>query len=312
MAAFIAPLRKAKRRLSTALDPKCHEAYAKAAKTLDALEADQRRPLVVHCMPKVGSMTVIASLTALNFGDGAPIYRPHFYSPDGLKYELSVGADWFGGYENLPRKWYCRAEKNRAVADRVMTEGSRALRWKIITMVREPLANNVSSFFHNNHWWPDEIRHLVDKSPEIALEKLTQMFFERYPHDLPLQWFDLEVLPMYQLDVYSTEFPHGRGYQIFTTDKADILLLRLENLAQEASSAIHNFLGIENFELVNDNLAADKWYGDMYRRFMREIELPESYLDRIYQSKMAQHFYSDSELERFRARWSRRSPHCYL
>jgi hypothetical protein len=306
MLSIISLFRSILERLKQVFDPKCRNVYSKEEKILETLNSKGYRPLIVHCMPKVGSMTIIATLKAINFGNGAPIYRPHFYSPKGLEYELSVLADWYQGYKNIPRKWFRASERNRAVSDRVLKRDTSGPRWKIITMVREPVVNNISSFFHNHFWWPKEIAQTVARDPDAALKQLTQLFFERYPHDQPLNWFDLEVLPMYGLDVYATSFPTERGYQICATEYADVLLIRLESLKTAGPAGLSEFLGIDNITLVNDNLAEDKWYNDIYRRFMKELVLPEEYLDRAYSSKMARHFYSEAEIEKFRKHWSRK------
>ena len=41
----------------------------------------------------------------------------------------------------------------------------------------------------------------------------------------------------------------------------------------------------------------------IYQRFKTEIRLPDGYLERMYSSRLAQHFYSPAEIAAFQAHW---------
>jgi hypothetical protein len=53
------------------------------------------------------------------------------------------------------------------------------------------------------------------------------------------------------------------------------------------------------------NVANNKLYADTYRAFVREAVIPEAILERAYRSRYARHFYSASEIDRFRRSWQR-------
>ena len=55
---------------------------------------------------------------------------------------------------------------------------------------------------------------------------------------------------------------------------------------------------------MESNTAEDKSYADLYKAFRRELRLPDAYLDRVYGSRSAHHFYSPAELVAFRRKWS--------
>jgi hypothetical protein len=82
-----------------------------------------------------------------------------------------------------------------------------------------------------------------------------------------------------------------------------VLLLRLESLNQCAPAAMREFMGLDAFELVESNTAEDKSYADLYKAFRRELALPESYLDRVYGTRFANHFYRADERDAFRRKW---------
>ena len=62
-------------------------------------------------------------------------------------------------------------------------------------------------------------------------------------------------------------------------------------------------MALDNFALVESNTADDKSYADLYAAFRRELTLPEPYLDRVYGSRFARHFYTPDELAAFRRKW---------
>jgi hypothetical protein len=141
---------------------------------------------------------------------------------------------------------------------------------------------------------------------ELPVDELMETFLEKYEHDIPLSWFDLQLRPVFGIDVYASSFPKEQGYAIYHARDASVLLLKLESLEKCAGEAVKNFLGVDNFVVTNTNVGEGKEYKDLYRDFIDSIRLPLSYLDRLYDSEAVRHFYSDTELERFRARWSKK------
>jgi hypothetical protein len=180
-------------------------------------------------------------------------------------------------------------------------------KWKIITLVRDPIARNISSFFQliDDEYEFDYRKKARSMSTDELVEELIQFFLERHDHDVPLTWYDVELKPIFAIDVFATEFPKSRGYQIYHGENADVLLIRLEDLDRCAAVALKEFLGIESFKLMNTNISTDKYYADAYREFIRKVHLPPDYIDRMYTSKFVRHFYSDEEIDLFRARWCR-------
>jgi hypothetical protein len=67
--------------------------------------------------------------------------------------------------------------------------------------------------------------------------------------------------------------------------------------------AFQQFLGLENFCLLDRNRADDKWYDLAYKEFKNSVVLPSEYLDRMYDSKWYSHFYNEEERNHFRSRW---------
>jgi hypothetical protein len=79
----------------------------------------------------------------------------------------------------------------------------------------------------------------------------------------------------------------------------------LENLNQCSNLAFKEFLNIERVNLIGSNIGSEKDYATLYSRFKNDIQFPESYINKMYQSKYVQHFYSDLEIEELRSKWLR-------
>ncbi|MCG8603469.1 putative capsular polysaccharide synthesis family protein, partial [bacterium] len=145
----------------------------------------------------------------------------------------------------------------------------------------------------------------IDADPEDPdlNERLLELFLRTSDHETPLVFFDSELKGILNIDVFSIPFPKSRGYQIYEGERADVLLLRLENLNDCADVAFRDFLRLDGLELIPQNIGGQKAYGTFYQSFLNSIRLPQSYIDYIYDSKFTRHFYSPDEIGKFRAKW---------
>ena len=266
-----------------------------------------RPPLLIYQMGKVGSKTIRSTLQSSKLD--RPIYHVHLLSPDRIEQLESDRREYLGTEKEhlLKHIWQYQYLRKR------MTDDSGDARWKIVTLTREPIGRNISAFFENLEVTPlDADGRFHVRSDyygfDVALDEdnidvLTRFFFDKLYHDRPLVFFDEELKAVFGVDVFASQFPVSRGYQIYEGERADVLLLRLESLNQCARDAFSEFLGIEEFTLVNTNVGSEKAYSSLYRRSRERIALPQAYIDRMYESKYTRHFYSDEEIAGFRAKW---------
>jgi Putative capsular polysaccharide synthesis protein len=254
-------------------------------------------------MGKVGSQSVHSSLTRL--GLPSPIFHIHSLVRGVIR----------GEEEKLRRHWgparagdAVHVWQSQHVRRRLPALGQ-GERWRVVTLTRDPVARNVSHFFQIG-----QAQHLLGLSrgetvPPIAddeLEPLRDFFLERFEgHDAPLTWFDHELKAVLGFDVYAMPFSASKGYAIYESDQVDVLVLRIEDLRARAEQAFREFFAFERFELIDTNIAEEKTYADLYRRFAKTVDLPDSYLSRMYNSKYAQHFYTEGELAAFKRSWER-------
>lgn len=168
---------------------------------------------------------------------------------------------------------------------------------KIITLVRDPVARNISSFAH------DFFAYFGVPMQAHTLDQLESMYWQYDRHQYGIKWFDNEFNRNLGVDVYSHDFDRVRGYGRITQDNFEILIIKLENPDQIKEKAIIDFLGLSKFNLKRFNTAADKWYKKNYREFVKKIKLPEDYLNGLYESKFCKHFYTIDEVDGFRKMW---------
>ena len=260
--------------------------------------------LLVHTMGKVGSTSVAASLKSRGIKRAMTMYQPHFLSEEGIDFAEKLAISRAGSWENLTKKGRAGYLRNRLLNQELRRLRESGGRVKVITMVRDPLATNLSGLFHNYRWWPAELKAQCDPPTADCLAAVESYFLDQYTHDVPDTWFDMEVKSLYGVDVFAEPFDPERGYAIYRNDFADVLLIKLEKLNACAADAMRDFLGIEDFRLEETNVAEDKEYAAIYQAFRKQIALPDSYLDRMYDSRVARRFYSPDEIAAFRRKWS--------
>ena len=276
---------------------KYHLAKAYYGMCLKISDLPKKTPIIVYQMGKVGSKSVVTSLEDLHLR--VPVHHVHWLTKDGLDNYVNRTKSI---YRSHPGKhFWVGHHLRKRINGRLNCKA-----WNIITLVRDPIARNISAFFHTSDlWYPDFNTQYRAQEQNVLFKDLVTIFLEKFPHDIPLNWLDSEMREVFGVDVFCSEFPTSKGYEIYRKNMTALLLIRLEDLNRRASEAFSNFLEIESFSLVEANVSEQKGYGHIYRKFLESVNLPESYLDYMYSSKYARHFYTEEEIRSFRNRWSK-------
>jgi len=242
-------------------------------------------PILVYQMAKVGSSAVVQALHAR----GLRVFHVHRMNRahlDRMRAErASLG--WF--IPPVPKHDLLGLR----LRDRVVARQRRA---KVITLVRDPIARNLSSYFEHL----DAIWNTRDAYATIPLEELQRGFVERFTHDEPLTWFDDELLPVFGIDVYEHPFPVSGHLRV-----GALLILKNELDDDTKCAAISEFLGLRKFSLQAVNTTERKAYGDAYRRFTSTLRLDPAYVDRMLNARYTRHFYTGAEREAMRRKYVR-------
>lgn len=203
---------------------------------------------------------------------------------------------------------------------------------KIVTAVRDPIAQNISFFFQSNtrfcdipeYWkdggnvqilWNAWISHVLRnkfQSDKKTVQDSGEIIFA-YMDDINnifhnmicIQDFFQENFEKYNhINVYNYPFDKKRGYSIIQDKDTEIFVYQLEKL-NDIRKELGEFLEIENLELINDNVGEEKWYASAYKQALKGLKLSREYFEYCYNSELVRHFYSEEDIHRFRKRWSK-------
>ena len=203
-------------------------------------------------------------------------------------------------------------------------------RLKIVSAVRDPVAQNISVFFNMSDAFWDEPKYFINGgdvqllfdawminelgdsmdvvSPMPEVNNISFSYFNAFKKaegvDYIVQdWFDKQFYRYNGIDVYKYPFDHNTGYSIISTDLADVFIYQLEKI-NEIKDDLGNFLGISDMRFINDNISDNKWYAGTYRKALTELKLRMEYLEKTYLSEYVRHFYSKEDILKFRKRWN--------
>lgn len=179
---------------------------------------------------------------------------------------------------------------------------ARVKKYKIISLVRDPIARSISAYFQHFH----EFFTLNDSVTCDTLGDV-QRFIENEKHygqdGYMFQWFREEMELAFGIDIYQYSFDKEKGYGFIKNENVELLLLTVEKISQNEST-IGNFLGISDFHLVKSNLGINKAYSFLYHEVLKEIEIGNDILDFYYNGNSSMdHFYNPQQKQTFRRKW---------
>lgn len=241
-------------------------------------------PIIVYQMGKVGSTSIVNSLKKY----GLTAYHVHRINPQNIE---SVRLEHLRKGKSPP---------DETLGLRLHKYIKQGKKLKIITLVREPIGRNISAFFQNFEVFAG-IKYTNSK---FSAEELADKFIAEYNHSVPLTWFDVEIRETLGIDIYKYPFPKERGYVRIKRHQFDILILKSEIDDSVKEKCIMEYLGLDEFKIIRENVGKNKEYYITYRQFLDAIMLPECYLEMMCNSKYTKHFYSHSDIQHIRLKWS--------
>lgn len=271
-----------------------------AVRTLLAMRGLARRPtppaILVYQMAKVASTTVTHSVRRSR--PGCPVFHVHSLTPEGI--------------ESLARFYrWCRVPAlpwaGHLLASRFLLEqlrrGVTPGRWKVVTLVRDPIERNLSLLFQLGGRLIPGFTGLCAEGKLDPLD-VFERFESRFPGQIRcMRWFDNELRPVFDVDPFAVPFDRARGFQWYPGPLADVLLIRTDRLSEVGAEALGTFLGLKDVRLERRNSRLGGWHGQRYAELLDGIALPRAYVDRFYDSAEVRHFFTPGELDRMRARW---------
>jgi hypothetical protein len=254
-------------------------------------------PIIIYQPGKVGSSTILASLKySLNSGTNElPVYHAHH-----LNHLEMMEKDIKSKFPN-PQRSLEKLATDKELRKRI--DENRNQKWNVISLTREPVARTISTVFEMldvifPDWKPKY------ESGQLDLYEMQSTIIKRFVSGPGAgDWYDTQMKPVFDIDVYGQPFPHQKGYEIYHgKNNSRLLLIRLEDLDRVGQKVLGDFLNVKKFQLVHANVAEKKEYSDLYRDF-KKIPLPASFLEKMYASRYARLFYTDEEIHGFYQKW---------
>ena len=264
-------------------------------------------PIVVHQMARVGSISVLHAV--LGCFERGRVFHTHYLNPatiagERARVELLHRTR---GDVGLSRELLAAT----MLAERWRREGGRrgdgedtARKWRVVTLVRDPVARTISAFFRHFAYNHPQLPATFHEDPR-NVGQLLELFLapDEEERRVTRQWFDRELREPLDFDVFASPFPRETGFSRWTTDRAELLLIRTEDLDRVGERALRDFLGAPALVLRTRNRGVEQSYGGAYTEFMRRLRLPSIYLDEMYDAPLARHFYGEEERGRLRRGW---------
>lgn len=239
--------------------------------------------ILIYTMGKVGSSTIYRQLIAKY--PWLPVYQVHFLSDYWIKNVIP----------KMPGRYQVHLELAQKISNQLQSKSH--LRYKIITLVRDPITRDISDIFQN---WMDKYKvqsiNDVDYNTIIA-------DFNSNDHAYTLDWFDTEFKAFTGVDVYQLNFPKEQSYQKYSLAKFDLLIIKLDTIGKQLSPVVNEFLGLESEEIPGANRSENKEGKELYAQIKQHYKAPKEKLDRVYQSSLLMHFYTTEEIAAMRSKW---------
>jgi len=241
-------------------------------------------PVIVLTPGKVGSSSVYYTIRKAT---NHPTFHIHLLSKRGIarSTRLHIASD---------RK----SRPLHLIVSKLLEKKLKDYRKKIfvITIVREPVSREISSFFQNTEMYKST---LENRKLEIDTNKAKALLQEKLESNMIKgleQWFEQEIKENFGIDIFSKPFNEKEKYIIFKQEKVSLLLIRMEDLNTIFSKAIKKFLNLERkLELQNSNVGDNKYYAESYNQIKSDLKFAPEKIEEIISSQYFQHFYKQRE-----------------
>ena len=169
-------------------------------------------------------------------------------------------------------------------------------KFRIISLVRDPVARNLSALFETWDIYPPS----YDEAGGPA--KLAEWFVMNFDYSV-LKWFDQEIKARTGIDVFKQPFDHDKKRLIIETEKAKILIMRKEDSQAKKEQSLRDFLEVPAVSLGYSNVTAEKNGTELWNAMKSGMKVSYTAAEIIYDSELIRHFYSAAEISEFKRKW---------
>lgn len=231
------------------------------------IKLNKGTPILILTMGKVASSSIYSSLKSTYLGN---VVHAHSFKVNHQDIEIQLLYNLYEKYNfNL----------------------------KIISLLREPIGRNLSSFFQNF----ERDVGIKYENNDYSLKELQKIFLYSSNNDYPLTWFDYHIRGNFNIDVYEQPFPE-EGYSLFKNKNVELLLMKHNIPDSIKENIIGDFVNIKNLKIFNENIGNQKKYANTYKK-IQNLKVPDWYIEKMVNSNYVQHFFRN-DIEKIIANWS--------
>lgn len=254
------------------------------------------RCVLIYQMGRVASQTLNDTIRACL--PGVPVYHVHWLNPDNIaRAEARVRKH----YGLIVKRHLLVSRRLRRFIDRQGLEGHE---WLVVTMVRDPVARNLSEFFLDldKYYFPGIFEQPVTSE---KLDEIAEHFSSRFDHLCRCHWFEEELQSVFNIDVLSEPFDHKQGFQYVERGGVRVLVLRQEDMPENIKRGVRVLTRVEPGEILQRHVSGKGRNAHVYRALRQRVALASDVLDQVYSCPWVRHFYTREEIDQMRKSWQK-------
>lgn len=241
---------------------------------------------VVHTIGKVASSTIYEAIKSIA---GNHCYHTHFLQKDKIQ-QVSKKL------QNVGKTVDGHIADSLEVLN-LLSDNTQMRKLRVVSLVRDPLARNVSAFFENLELYGLDPKNLPDAPSLIAT------FLERSHLNTMDEWFETQFSQVFDLKKRDIAFSKKAGCGLFQRHGVDFMILKAELENWRKERMLQAWLNTEDISLKDANVTANKSVSNHYTAFKKELSRHFDKVCSLYDSPWFNHFYSQEESRQFKAYW---------
>lgn len=246
----------------------------------------RQKPILVFTMAKVGSLSVYFSLK--KWMSKNTIFHIHSLNEEEVKKGIQLC---------FKNNIYPGSKSPIFLINRKVINKGKP--FKIICLFRDPLERNISAFFDAFKLHTGEI----PKDYKGEMNGFLALYYKKLNHMYPINWFEKQFFEATGINIYDYSFNKEKGYQIVKIESIEVLIVNSNVADSKKEDLIRDFCELKYFKLKNRNVSTSKEYADYYKEFKEKARFSKEYLNKLYGSNYAKHFFTDKHIENQKEKW---------
>ena len=155
----------------------------------------------------------------------------------------------------------------------------------IITIIREPISRMISSYFQNIERYNNDALDIMNAKYVISQHlKDAVSYYDN--------WFKIQIENNFEIDIYNDDYLSKECYRIYKNGKINLMLIRMEDLAENFENASKIFLNLQDgIKLEQHNIGKNKYYSNFYKSIRTNMRIDKSLRDKLTDTRFYKEFY---------------------